>query len=274
MQQPQSGGGLGAAVRLVQSLGWREAAERVIEHLPRRMQARVRALRADHYVAGHDVSSLQILPVEPLKEVQRSALRYLAARNGVNNLGDYLEFGVFAGTSMCCMAEVLQELRMNKVRMFGFDSFEGMPESAAREDEGTWAPGQFKFDVEVTKAIMRKRGVDMRRVKLTKGWFDQTLTPALRQEYGLRKASVIMVDCDLYSSTVDVLRFVEPLILDEAVLFFDDWNSNELASKDMGEKRAFEEFLQAHPDLSALPLPFDSYAGHAYCLVVTRAPMA
>ncbi|MET0285407.1 MAG: class I SAM-dependent methyltransferase [Polyangiales bacterium] len=271
----QANHGLGAAARtMMQSLGLRETAERLLDVLPERMQSKLRELRADAYVSAHDVSALQILPVEPLKALQRSALRYLVSRDGPNGLGDYLEFGVFAGTSIGCMAEVVQELRLDKVRLFGFDSFEGMPAIAASEDEGTWEPGQFKFDIEVTKAILRKRGVDMSRITLTKGWFDQQLTPALRQQYGLRKASVVMVDCDLYSSTVEVLRFVEPLILDEAVLIFDDWNSNDLASKDLGEKRAFEQFMHAHPELSVTPLPFDSYASHAHSLIVTRAPSA
>jgi O-methyltransferase len=267
--------GLGAAARhMVQYFGLRDTAERLLDVLPKRMQSRLRALRADAYVSAHDVSGLQILPVEPLKALQRSALRHLVSRHGPNSIGDYLEFGVFAGTSLGCMAEVVKELRLEQVRLFGFDSFEGMPKNAATEDEGTWQPGQFKFDIEVTKAILRKRGVDMSRVTLTKGWFDQQLTPALRQQYGLRKASVVMVDCDLYSSTVEVLRFVEPLILDEAVLIFDDWNANDLASKDLGEKRAFEQFMHAHPELSVVPLPFDTYASHAHCLLVTRAPSA
>jgi O-methyltransferase len=263
-----------AARNMVQSLGLRDTAERLLEVLPERVQTRLRELRADAYISSHDIDELQILPVEPLKALQRHALRYLVSRHGQNSVGDYLEFGVFAGTSMGCMAEVLKELRLDQVRLFGFDSFEGMPAIAATEDEGTWEPGQFKFDMEVTKAILRKRGVDMSRVKLTKGWFNETLTPVRRQDYGIRKASVVMVDCDLYSSTVDVLRWVEPLILDEAVLIFDDWNSNELASKDLGEKRAFEEFLEAHQDLSAVPLPCVSYASHAASFIVTRAPSA
>jgi O-methyltransferase len=267
--------GLSAAARsVVHSLGLRDTAERFLDVLPGRVKSLLRELRADAYVSAHDVTALQILPTEPLKTLQRSALRYLAARHGGNNLGDYLEFGVFAGTSMSCMAEVLKELRLDKVRSFGFDSFEGMPAIAASEDEGTWQPGQFKFDIEITKAILRKRGADMSRITLTKGWFDRTLSAALRQQHGLRKASVIMVDCDLYSSTVEVLRFVEPLILDEVIMIFDDWNSNELASKDLGEKRAFEEFLEAHPDLTATPLPFDSYASHACSFIVARAPTA
>lgn len=266
--------GLGAAARMVRSFGLRDTAERLLEVLPERVQSRLRELRADAYVSSHDVSELQILPVEPLKALQRNALRYLVSRQGPNSIGDYLEFGVFAGTSLGCMAEVLRELRLDAVRMFGFDSFEGLPASAATEDDGTWEPGQFKFDMEITKAILRKRGVDMNRVTLTKGWFHETLSPALRQHHAMRKASVIMVDCDLYSSTVEVLRFVEPLILDEAILIFDDWNSNDLAAKGLGEKRAFAEFLDVHRDLTALPLPFISYASHAHSVIVTRAPMA
>ncbi|MET0283558.1 MAG: TylF/MycF/NovP-related O-methyltransferase [Polyangiales bacterium] len=241
-------------------------ARRVVRHLPPQWQSGIATWRARRFVSRTDIDAYRVLPVHALKAVQRKALEAL---RGSEPLGDYLEFGVFAGTSMTCMSEVLEERGLRDVRLFGFDSFEGMPPQAASEDEGTWAPGQFKFELEVTRAIMERRGVDLSRVTLTKGWFSDTLTPAFRTRHALQKASVIMVDCDLYSSTVDVLRFVEPLIQDRVVMFFDDWNSNELAAKNMGERRAFDEFLSAHPELEVED--FGSYASHAQCFLVTRA---
>ncbi len=241
----------------------------VLDHLPPSAQRKVAELRAARFVSTHDVSELEVLPVDALKAVQRRAVQHMIDFRGTTEIGDYLEFGVFAGTSMRCMYQVMEELGVSSSRLFGFDSFEGMPAIAKHEDEGTWEPGQFKLDVELTRAILKKRGVDMDRVELTKGWFSDTLNPEFLARRNITRASVVMVDCDLYSSTVDVLRFVEPLIVDEAVFFFDDWNSNDLAAKNQGEKKAFDEFLAAHPDLSIEP--FGTYAEHAECFVVRRS---
>ncbi len=56
-----------------------------------------------------------------------------------------------------------------------------------------------------------------------------------------------MIDCDLYLSTKEALDFCGPLIQDVAIIFFDDWHARELDKRDMGEKRAFEEFLKENP---------------------------
>jgi O-methyltransferase len=240
----------------------------LLRHLPNGAQSKIAAFRAERFLDRHGLEELEVLPVSALKNVQRNALKYLIERRGDAPFGDYLEFGVFAGTSMRCMYQVMDELGLKAPRLFGFDSFEGMPDSARHEDEGTWEPGQFKLNIELTRAILKRRGVDMHRVELTKGWFSDTLTPSFRVQHNISKASVIMVDCDLYSSTVDVLRFCEPLIVDEVVFFFDDWNSNDLAAKNQGEKKAFTEFLAVHPELSVQE--FGSYASHAQCFVVGR----
>jgi O-methyltransferase len=53
-----------------------------------------------------------------------------------------------------------------------------------------------------------------------------------------------MVDCDIYTSARDALAFVEPMIGDYAVMLFDDWHAGGLAEQNLGEKRAFDEFLR------------------------------
>src|ERR1041385_259447 len=54
---------------------------------------------------------------------------YLTALDGVQ--GDYLEFGVFMGSSMAAAIEISKESpvpRQQPIRYFGFDSFEGFGE--------------------------------------------------------------------------------------------------------------------------------------------------
>ena len=81
----------------------------------------------------------------------------------------------------------------------------------------------------------------------------------------MEKASLIMVDADLYTSSRDALAFCAPLIRDTAAIFFDDWNSTDEAG---GEKRAFRELLEAHPDLEAKEI--GTYSPNALAFLVTR----
>ena len=170
-------------------------------------------------------------------------------RDGAGELGDYLEFGVFNGRSMACMHRVLRDLDLPHVRLLGFDSFEGLPESAREDDGGAWQPGWFRSDIEITRELLTDVGVDWSRTHLIKGWFSDTCTPATAAQYGVRKASLIMVDCDTYRSTCEALQFVDPLIGDAAVLFFDDWGSLDLDKQHGRETRV----RRVPPRLSALP---------------------
>ncbi len=78
-----------------------------------------------------------------------------------------------------------------------------------------------------------------------------------------------MIDCDLYSSTVDALAFCEPLIQERAVVFFDDWHSASLAAQGLGERRAFDEFIARHTDIDAEP--FQSYSESSVAFLLTRS---
>jgi hypothetical protein len=80
-----------------------------------------------------------------------------------------------------------------------------------------------------------------------------------------------MIDSDLYSSAKTALRFCAPLIRDEAVVLFDDWQPATMAADDAGERRAFDELLAADSSLSAQEL--ESYdPEEAKVFHVTRDP--
>jgi hypothetical protein len=159
---------------------------------------------------------------------------------------------------------------LDHVRTIGFDSFQGLPESAASEDRGVWLPGDFSVGVATTRQFLVDRGVDMRRVELVEGWFDDTATPERAEALGIEKASVVMIDCDLYSSAKTALEFCAPLLADEAVIFFDDWASGGLDERRMGERRAFEEFLEENRGFTASEI--ESYGPRTRTFVVSRQP--
>jgi O-methyltransferase len=216
------------------------------------VRRRLRRLRASLAIWGEHT----LVPVDELHAVYRRGLSLLIERNGRESIGDYLEFGVYVGTSLACMHRVTDELGLRELRLFGFDSFEGLPAHASDDDEARmWEPGSFASDEEFTRRNLMREGVDWSRVVLVPGWFDETLTRATADAHGIRKASVLMFDCDLYASTRKALEFSLPLIVDEAVLVFDDWDSGGLGERGLGERRAFEEVLAEHPDLHSVELP-------------------
>ena len=224
----------------------RRVAKRV---LPQSIQSRLRDLRAES-------PGIPLVPVHELERAYRRAVGYL--RDGTPySVGDYLEFGVYRGDSLLCMARVRRALGLT-FRLVGFDSFEGLPSLQPGDESLGWSPGWFRSSYARTRRRLRKAGLGRDEAILVKGWFDKTLTSELIRTRNLEKASTIMIDCDLYSSTRTALEFCAPLIRDETIVFLDDWDGGKgLADRGEGEARAFAEFLELHPEFEADP--FDSY---------------
>jgi O-methyltransferase len=203
-----------------------------------------------------------LVPQEQFAACCRVAIEELAKHG--HKFGDYLEFGVSRGTSFATMHDVLAEKGLNTVRLFGFDSFEGLPPEAGREG---WKPGDFYSAISATRKYLKERGIDWTRSTLIKGWFKDTLNDETVRKFNIERASLIMVDCDIYSASRDALWFSEGLIGDHAVIFFDDWGSGPQENR-IGQIEAFDEFLVAFPQLKVDPMP--SYAEHARVFLVSR----
>jgi O-methyltransferase len=213
-------------------------------------------------------SRSRLVPENELRRLLARGLRRLLERQQASSLGAYLEFGVYNGTSLLCMYRELEALALNHVRLFGFDSFQGLPPEAALEDEGRWEPGRCYSPLEFTTAVLASEGVDWSRVSLVPGWFSDTLKPETRQALGIEKASVIMIDCDLYSSSKRALDFCAPLIAEEALVLFDEFHPRGLAGKRAGERRAFDEFVREWPCFTFEP--FGQYAPRTETFIVRR----
>jgi len=160
---------------------------------------------------------LQMDSVDDHLELLTLALGKVENRNGL-----FLEFGVFSGSSINHIAGQVTQT------VYGFDSFEGLPERWRDRREA----GHFKV-----KALPKVRD----NVVLIKGWFDKTLPGFLGGNPG--DASFIHVDCDLYSSTRTVFEFLAPRIQPGTVIVFDEY-FNYPGWKE-GEFKAFGEFIAA-----------------------------
>ena len=70
-----------------------------------------------------------------------------------------------------------------------------------------------------------------------------------------------MIDCDIYSATKEALDFCKPLIKDQCIIIFDDWNSQDNSNVN-GERKAFEEFLHENPFIKSKDFGKYSYFGY------------
>lgn len=196
--------------------------------------------------------------------------------------GDYLEFGVFKGSSFI---EAVKELEFahakwgikNKntnrqaysedssekadedfltldfkesVRYFAFDSFLGLPELGEIDlGHSRFRRGRYDFsEANFITNVISQTLLQKNRLITVPGFYSESLSNSLYDKLDLKHASIVMIDCDLYSSTKDVLRFITPLLVDGSILIFDDWYAFK-GSPFKGERLATFEWLQENPNI-------------------------
>lgn len=197
-----------------------------------------------------DICSVNLVPPEKLIEFFKGCIDTLRKVKG-ENIGDYLEFGVFNGNSIGSMALACVSKNVASTRLFGFDAFEGLPAGSENEDDGVWKKGFYACSFEQMRDCLSRRGVDPNSITWVKGWYDQTLTGDTVNKFQIQNPGIVFVDCDTYSSSKAVLDFISPLLAAPAIICFDDWKLNDLDIKEMGEYKSFNEFLDNHSDLKA-----------------------
>ena len=131
------------------------------------------------------------------------------------------EFGVFMGHSVNHIA------KMTSQRVFGFDSFQGLPEGWL----DIWKVGSF--------AVPKPPKVRA-NVTLVKGWFNESLPGFLKEFPG--DVGYLHVDSDLYSSAKTIFEQLEPRLKPGAVIVFDEYFN--YPEWEQGEHKAFTEFLE------------------------------
>lgn len=165
--------------------------------------------------------------------------------------GDYYEFGLYRGYTLWYAQRAARQAALHSMRFFGFDSFAGLPEVRGEDRKaGIFVSGDYGCERSEVERLLTENGFDWSSAELIEGFFDQSLTPEVKQRHSMAPAALVMIDCDLYQSTVPVLTFLEDLIQDGTVILFDDWYCFD-GAPNRGEPRAFAEFLDAHPGWSA-----------------------
>ena len=115
------------------------------------------------------------------------------------------EFGVASGRSM----RMTQEILPLDVPIHGFDTFTGLPQAWGNEPRGAYSTG----------GVIPNIGGN---VVFHKGLFSDTIKPFLDAS-GDAVLAYANIDCDLYSSTLDILESFHGRIVPGTILIFDEY---------------------------------------------------
>jgi hypothetical protein len=203
-------------------------------------------------------------------------------------LGDYLEFGVFQGASLCAAYRAAFELyrqlsvdaewgnlggqietgrvQWAAARFIGFDSFKGIPAIRGPDAERPfYVEGEWAASEEQAWAAVDSEGIDRAKVRLVGGFFEDSCTPETAERLGLSEVAVVHIDSDIYESARVALAFCTPYLRDGSVVIFDEWFQYH-ANPNYGEQRAFGEWRAAHPDWQVAELGREPVGRMAFVL--------
>jgi O-methyltransferase len=185
--------------------------------------------------------------------------------NGIT--GDYAEFGCSGANTFSMAYRLLTEYpyEVGPFHLWAFDSFQGLPESAAAQDSHPiWKQGAFATSLDEFHQLCRSRGIPSSAYTTVPGFFEQSLEPSAP---GPRpdKIRCAFIDCDMYTSTKAVLRFLMPRLQHGVILAFDDYYcySSTMAS---GERLAVAEAFAGNRQWRLLP--YTQFGWHGMSFVV------
>ncbi|OEU49620.1 MAG: hypothetical protein BA861_09075 [Desulfobacterales bacterium S3730MH5] len=146
--------------------------------------------------------------------------------------GDVVECGVFNGGTAAILAHFATRSPCGR-SMWLFDSFEGMPGTtqedgeAAKEDEG-----KIVGNIEKVWQVLKMVGADLTRVRIVKGWFQDTF-PTVKIE----QVALLNIDSDWYESVKLCLETFYDAVVPGGYISIDDYGHWP------GCKQAVDEFF-------------------------------
>lgn len=157
--------------------------------------------KASSHSLGHDKWSVgwggeALLPIA----------HYLYCLKSYGLSGNILECGAFKGSSTACLSIAC---RLIGSKLYCADSFEGLP-----EDEAHYRKGDFIGTLDEVKRNVARWG-EIESTTFIPGWYRESL------EGFAQPLSILWIDVDLCSSTLDVLNRVYPALEKNAVIFSD-----------------------------------------------------
>jgi hypothetical protein len=178
--------------------------------------------------------------------------------------GDYVEFGCCKGTSFTIAHREARRAGY-KCRFWAFDSFQGLPPGESEADRHPkWVEGAFHATLEKFHKTCKSNGMRKSDYVAVPGFYNESLG-RMAEDDPPTNISLAYIDCDLYSSTATVLRFLMPRLKHGMIIAFDDyycWSATQMA----GERRACLEFFAENSPWALLP--YLQFGWHGMSFVV------
>jgi len=149
-----------------------------------------------------------------------------------NNVkGDLVETGIWRGGVIIFMKALLELNNIEDRKVWGFDSFEGLPKPNTKEyPQDT---GHKLHDIKLLSSSKEEvlknfklYEVDTKNVLLEKGWFKDTLP-----NNKIGQISVLRLDGDLFESTWLALKYLYPKVSEMGYIIIDDYHAFESCKK-------------------------------------------
>lgn len=140
-----------------------------------------------------------------------------------NNIeGDFVETGVWKGGSCVLANAIIHEYKQEQERRVHlFDSFSGLPMPYMKEDEGDIHHTHecLAISIETVKGVCSSYGLLTPNLVFRRGWFKDTM----QNVSDIDKISVLRLDGDMYSSTIEVLDALYDKVPVGGYIIIDDW---------------------------------------------------
>ena len=159
--------------------------------------------------------------------------------------GDYLEFGVFMGSSFCHSIRCYKRLgklnsKIFNTKFYGFDSFAGFGDLTDDDKHPFYTDENFVTSLATVNRRVQRVAAGI-QFKLIPGFFSDSLKNGAGQ-LGIEKSRIIFIDSDTYSSANQALTFCIPTIQKGTFIVLNDYYSYR-GSESRGIARAFNEFI-------------------------------
>ena len=180
---------------------------------------------------------------------------------------DIYQFGVYLGFGLRAWMDSMPLLNISTEgrQVFGFDSFRGMPDEApgfmrtSHVKDAQWHAGGLNAAVVAGKSdwpslqaqLVRNINFDPERTHFIRGFYNESLTegPVLARRRRMRPAFLLDIDCDLYTSTVQAMRFMleSGLLVPGSFVYYDDYSVE--AWRISNKSHPFKEERLAHEEI-------------------------
>lgn len=179
--------------------------------------------------------------------------------------GDYLEFGVFTGSSFVLAMRVHKKLKYLgelSTKFYGFDSFSGFGDVTKEDAHPFYLDDIFNVDAErVIRNIKKKsKGLD---IEIVEGFFEETIKDKHSSEFDMSVARIVFIDCDLKGPAKIVFDFIKPIIQQGMLLIMDDFYSYK-GDSHLGVSGAYKEFCEENQNIKWRKVFDYGYGGIAY----------